>query len=80
LERFRGGIERLVSEQEAIDALGLGDRPNPKGALRWLMRTRRLGYVRLGRGIYGFRPGDLAACIDAGTIAAAPEKKSRIVT
>lgn len=51
--------DRLYSIEEAIDYLALGGRPNPEGALRWLMRTRGLGYVKLARGIYGFRRQDL---------------------
>ncbi|HUU10206.1 MAG TPA: hypothetical protein VM431_06655 [Phycisphaerae bacterium] len=63
-------LERLLSEREAIEVLGLGERPNPQSALRWLMRTRKLAYVRLARGIYGFRREDLAAFIDAGWVQA----------
>ena len=50
---------KVVTEQAAIDALGLADRPNPRSALRWLLRTKQLGYVRLGRGIIGFRRVDI---------------------
>ena len=60
--------ERLLSEQEAIEALGLAGRPKPLASLRWLMRAGRLGYVRLGRGIYGFRRQDLADFIDANRV------------
>ena len=56
-------MERLLTESEAIEALGLIDRPNPGGALRWLLRTKRLGCVRLGR-ILRFRPADIRACIE----------------
>ena len=55
---------RLRSEKEAIDFLGLQDRPNPKGALAWMRRTGKLAYVKLGRGIYGFTDDDLQACIE----------------
>ena len=65
--------ERLLGEEEAIAYLGLDTRPNPKGALRWLMRTRKLAYVRLARGIYGFRRADLDAFIDASRVGAAGE-------
>ena len=65
-----GFEERLLSKDEAIEILNLRDRPNPKGALKWLMRTGRVAYVKLGRGIYGFRRGDLEACIDANRVAA----------
>ena len=63
--------ERLLSMDEAIDRLGLRSRPNPEGALRWLMRTRRLSYVKLARGVYVFRPSDLEAFIEAHHVAAA---------
>ncbi len=62
--------ERLMTQDEAIEALGLTDRPNPQGALRWLMRTRKLAYVRLARGIYGFRRADLAAFIEGSRVEA----------
>lgn len=61
---------QLVTEQTAIDALGLTDRPNPRGALRWLLRTKQLGYVRLGRGIIGFRPVDIKEFIESRHIPA----------
>ena len=61
-------FERLLSESEAIEALGLTERPNPKGSLRWLMRTGKLAYVRLARGIYGFRRSDLDALIQASRV------------
>jgi hypothetical protein len=57
--------ERLLTEDEAIDALGLHGRKNPRGALRWLIRQKRLGCVRLGRGIISFRPADIDAFINA---------------
>ena len=60
---------RLLSEHEAIEMLGLGDRPNPQGALRWLMRTRKLPFVRLARGINGFIRSDLEAFIIACRVA-----------
>jgi len=70
--KFSGtAYERLRSEDEAINFLGLAGRPNPKGALRWLMRVGKLGYVRLGRGIYGFRQADLEAFIDRNRVEAA---------
>lgn len=67
--------ERLLSEGEVIEMLGLQDRPNPQGSLRWLMRTRRLAYVKLARGIYGFGREDLAAFIDARRVEAAGAAK-----
>jgi hypothetical protein len=57
------GYERLLSESELIDALGLHDRPNPGGAVRWLLRTKQIGCVRIGRGIIRFRPADVDAFI-----------------
>ena len=66
---------RLMTEQEAIETLGLLDRANPRGALRWLMRTQRLAYVRLARGMYAFRPADLAAFIGASRVPASGETK-----
>ena len=56
--------EKLLTEAEAIDALGLGDRPNPPAALRWLVRVHKLPVVRLGRGILRFKPDDIASFID----------------
>jgi hypothetical protein len=57
--------ESLLSEAETIDRLGLHDRPNPTSALRWLTRTRRLPFVRIGRGIVRFRPADVQDFIEA---------------
>ena len=56
---------RLLSEQEVIDYLGLHTRANPQGSLRWLMRSGRLAYVRLAKGIYGFQRADLDKFIEA---------------
>ena len=67
---------RLLSEDEAIEYLGLGGRANPRGALRWLMRVRRLAYVRLAKGIYGFTEADLDDFIFAQRVPAAGERKS----
>lgn len=53
------GYEQLLTEEQVIEALGLGDRPNPMGALRWLVRMRRIGIVKIGRGIMRFRPRDV---------------------
>lgn len=58
-------LEALLTEQEAIEALGLADRPNPRGALRWLLRTKQLAHVRLGRGVLGFRKADIAQFVRA---------------
>ena len=56
--------ESLLTEDEAVEFLRLGDRKNPIGALRWLCRTRRLAYIQVGRGIRRFRAGDLEAYIE----------------
>lgn len=64
------GFEKLMTEHEAIEALGLKDRPNPSGALRWLIRQKRLGHVRLGRGVLRFRPCDIKECIERSLIEA----------
>jgi len=61
---------RLLSEQEAIDYLGLHTRPNPQGSLRWLMRVHRLAYVKLAKGINGFKRADLDEFIAASRVAA----------
>lgn len=58
------GYEKLLTEDEAIDALGLGDRPNPLGALKWLVRMKRLSVVRIGRGIMRFRPQDISDFVE----------------
>ena len=61
---------RLLPEQDAIDFLGLHTRDNPKGSLRWLMRSGRLAYVRLAKGVYGFQQVDLDSFIEASRVAA----------
>ena len=65
-----GKQERLMSEAEAVEYLALGNRPKPVGALRWLMRTRRLAYVRLAKGIFAFRQSDLDAFVAKSRVAA----------
>jgi hypothetical protein len=67
----------LLGENEAIEILGLSGRPSPKSALRWLMRTRRLAYVRLARGMIAFRREDLAALISASRVPASGEAKEK---
>jgi hypothetical protein len=62
--------KRLLSEQEAIDYLGLHARGNPKSSLRWLMRSGRLAYIRLAKGVYGFRQADLDTFVEASRVAA----------
>lgn len=59
------GYERLLTKDELVDALGLHDRPNSRGAVRWLLRTKQLAVVRIGRGILRFRPPDVEAFIRA---------------
>ena len=59
------GYERLLTEDELVDALGLHDRPNPRGAVRWLLRTKQLACIRIGRGIVRFRPADVEAFLRA---------------
>lgn len=61
-------MRRLMSENETIEYLGLSDRPNPAGALRWLMRVHKLAHVRLAKGIYGFKIADLDAYIDGNHV------------
>jgi len=58
---------QLLSESEAIRALGLQDRQNPKGALRWLVRMKRIPAVRIGRGILSFHPSDVQTFIEGAT-------------
>ena len=70
LNKRTAGCDRLIPENEAIEMLGLNERPNPKGSLRWLMRTRRLAFVKLARGIVGFRPSDIQDFVDSNRIAA----------
>lgn len=65
-----GAFERLLSEEEVIDVLGLRQRPNPGGALRWLIRVGRLAVVRLGKGVNAFKRQDVAACIEACRVSA----------
>ncbi len=53
-------LGRLLTEQQAIEALGLQHRPKPKESLKWLRRSKQLGYVRIGRGIYGYPEAEVA--------------------
>jgi len=55
----------LLTEAEAIDRLALGDRPNPKSTIRWLVRTHKLSAVRIAKGILRYDPADLQRFIDA---------------
>jgi len=63
--------DRLLDEADAVRMLGLESRKNPTGTLRWLCRTRKLGYVDLARGIRRFRLADLQAYIDRQRVAPA---------
>ncbi len=72
MKLHKGNVENLLSEQEAVAYLGLQDRPSPKGALRWLMRTRKVAYVKLARGIYGFHRRDLEAFVENNRVPEAP--------
>lgn len=56
--------DSLLTEEEAVEFLRLGDRKNPLGALRWLCRTRRLAYIQVGRGIRRFRAADLEEYVE----------------
>jgi hypothetical protein len=49
------GIQCLLSEAETIEILGLQDRPSPAGALRHLIRMKRIAPIRQGRGVLTFR-------------------------
>jgi hypothetical protein len=48
------GVEPLLSEDEAIRALGLHHRPNPKASIRWLVRTGRLQAKRVTRSVFAY--------------------------
>lgn len=63
-------MERLLTEEEVIQLLGLQNRPNPRGALLWLIRMKRLHPVRLGRGINSFKAEDIGRFIDGSSEAA----------
>lgn len=60
---------KLLTEQGAIDILGLHDRPSPSGALRWLCRSRKLAHVRVAKGILRFRASDLEEFVDKHRVA-----------
>lgn len=53
------GIKALLSESEAIEVLGLKDRPRPGGALRYLIRMKKLKTIRQGRGILTFSADEI---------------------
>ena len=59
------GVEHLLNEAQAIEILGLGDRPNPGVSLRWLVRKHQLVARSPARGILLFRAADLNAYIEA---------------
>lgn len=52
-------LEELVSEPDAIRILGLQHAPNPKGAIRWLVRTKRLAPVRINKCTFSYHREDL---------------------
>jgi hypothetical protein len=62
--------QSLLSEQDAIEFLGLHTRRNPKGSLRWLMQSGRLAYIRLAKGVYGFQQADLDTFVEASRVEA----------
>ena len=66
-------LDRLLSEAEVIDLLGLQNRKNPRSALKWLMRTRRLAYYCLAKGINGFSREDVARFLAGRRVAAKGE-------
>lgn len=53
-------LGRLLTDKQVIEELGIQDRKNPKGSLEWLRRSKQLGYVRIGRGIYGYPEAEVA--------------------
>jgi len=59
-EDFRG----LLTDEEAIELLGLSNRKKPRRALRYLVREHGLPYVNLGRGNRRYRRTELYAFID----------------
>ena len=63
-KQFTSDPVTLLTETETIERLALGDRKNPVGALRWLVRTKKLKAVRIGRGILRYHPDDVQAFID----------------
>lgn len=54
----------LLTELQAIERLGLVDRPNPVGAIKWLVRCKRLRCVKVGRGIRRYHPDEVTKFID----------------
>jgi len=62
-----GPLEPLLSEAEAIRALGLQDRTKPGSSLRWLIRTGRLPAVRLARGVISFHSADIRNLINVAS-------------
>ena len=50
----------LLNDKQVIEELGIQDRKNPKGSLEWLRRSKQLGYVKIGRGIYGYPEAEVA--------------------
>jgi len=54
-----GAIEKLMTDTQVIEMLGLQDRPNPKSSLKWLMRIGKLAYVRWDVACTGSSPRTL---------------------
>jgi hypothetical protein len=59
LESVPQPVGQLLSEAEVMDLLGLRSRKSPRSSLKWLMRTRRLAYYRLAKGVHGFSREDV---------------------
>ena len=51
-------LGHLLTERQVIEMLGLQDRKSPGASLQWLRRSRQLGFVRIGRGIYAYPEDD----------------------
>ena len=80
LNKNTKSFDRLIPELEAIEMLALNHRPNPKASLRWLMRARKLPYVKLGRGIFAFRQSDIGNFIESHRIAADGKNGQKSIT
>ena len=53
-------LGHLLTEEQVIQELGIQDRKNPKASLTWLRRSKQLGYVKIGRGIYSYPEAEVA--------------------
>lgn len=54
-----GDQEKLLTDAEAAELLGLSDRRNPVGSIKWLVRTGRLKAIRIGPKTIRFSRSDL---------------------